>query len=100
MIARGAKMLDLEPRELSFSRARQFLTTVAIVLAKATNAKEVQLAANMFLPGLRQLKLQKRPRHRIEPRVLATRKRKKFPPLKSTREQARQRLIKRFLAGF
>jgi hypothetical protein len=99
VIARGAKMLKLEPREISFSRARQFLTTVAIVLSKATNAKDVQLAANMFLPGLRQLKLQKRSQHRTEPRVIATRKRKKFPPLKGTREQARQKLIKQKLTG-
>lgn len=99
VIARGAKMLNLEPRQISFSRARDFILTIAIRLAKATSVKEIQILLSGFLPGLRQLKHPNRKKHRTEPRVIATGTRREFPRLKGTRNEARQKLILQNLNG-
>jgi hypothetical protein len=99
IIARGAKKLSLDPREISFSGARQFVITIAIRLAKATTPEDINITLRSFLPGLLQLKHPKRTKFRSEPRVIAMRYKKSFPRLHGTRDEARQVEINKRLSG-
>lgn len=93
IIASGASSLKLDPRKLSFTQALGFIITSNICLMAAKNVKEVQIILDGFLRGLRQCILPQRKTQRIEPRALVGVRRQKFPLLKGTRSDARQKII-------
>jgi hypothetical protein len=94
VIARAAGRLNLKPREISFTRALINIEVAATRIMRATTEEEYDHEYELFLRAMRQSKHPNRSRPRHEPRALVGVQRKKFPPLKGTRAEARQRIIK------
>lgn len=94
VIATGAKLLQLNPRDLSLTRARGIIETCAIRLRRATSTKEVQFLLGEYLKGLRRAKHPTRTKFRSEPRVIVGGCRKTFPYLSGTRDEIKARLKK------
>jgi hypothetical protein len=90
VIARAARKLKLEPRQISFSRGAALTRIFGNQLLEARSPSQRKRIEQRFLAGLRQSKLPNRSRYRVEPRKLASKK-KCFPVITTSREQERQR---------
>lgn len=85
---RSAEIIDIPPRQISFSRCAELTRIYGNKLRDVTTLAEQEAIVTQFLTGLKQTRLPNRPPHRIEPRQVA-RTRRIFPPLKTSRDKAR-----------
>lgn len=88
IIATVANELGLEPRQISYTRAVQWIQIFGNQIRDATNPKQIQKIRERFLVVLRQTKLPNRKKQRIEPRKRAY-ERQAYPRMRKSREEER-----------
>ena len=93
VIARGAKMMQMLPRQFSFSRARDHIITCAIRISKSQDMRDVHNVLGNFLVGLRQCKHPERTKFRSEPRKIVRRKRSNFSTFKKSRAEEKNNML-------
>jgi hypothetical protein len=93
-IARGAALIGVEPRRVSFTKASEFFQTLAIVYLKSPKSKSTQKELyHWYLKGLRQVLLPERRKTRIEPRKLARAAPRDFPAMTKSRKEERLAIV-------
>ena len=93
----AAEQEGLPPMDLSFTQCLRRIQNGTPAWCRGRSLTDATVPRQQLLIRLAQCRLQKRLRFRVEPRALRVHSRS-YPPLKGSREEARQRTIEKMRA--
>lgn len=97
-MTQAAQRVGLTPLALSFTQCWRRVRDALVLLWTADTPEDISREVEQLLSRLACCRLRERPRYRIEPRAVRKR-RLSYPPLKGSRDAARQRELERRQAG-